>query len=163
MGHGRTTLYSAAPGRKGVDLNRCWSAGFSPMYDDRNYTGSEAFLGYESRYLRDFLISKKSTNGQTLLVDLHGWTTQLIGDSGMASYYGKEFTKNIYTSSYGRGYLINWARTSLGSPGKPARALLVELPEYGNNGKKIMSHEDVLASGYSGKFIQATLNMLKGI
>ena len=162
-GPGRTTLYSAAPRNKGVDINRCWSTSFVPMYTDRNYTGSTSFNSYEARYLRDFLLNKKSTTGQTVLVDLHGWTTQVIGDNGICSYYKQKFPSTQYTPSYGKGYLINWARSSLGANGRTARSALIELPEYGTNGKKILSHQDVLDSGYSRKYIDATINMLKGI
>ena len=146
-----------------MDINRCWSTSFVPMYTDRNYTGSTSFNSYEARYLRDFLLSKKSTTGQTVLVDLHGWTTQVIGDNGICSYYKQKFPSTQYTPSYGKGYLINWARSSLGANGRTARSALIELPEYGTNGKKILSHQDVLDSGYSRKYIDATINMLKGI
>ncbi len=162
-GPGRTSLYSAASGNKGIDINRCWSTNFVPMYNDRNYTGSTPFNSYESRYLRDFLLSKKSTTGQTILVDLHGWTTQVIGDGEICGYYKQKFPSNLYTSSYGKGYLINWARSSLGANGRTARSALIELPAYGTGGKKIMSHQDVVNSDYSRKYIDATLNMLKGI
>ena len=162
-GPGRTSLYSAASGNKGIDINRCWSTNFVPMYNDRNYTGSTPFNSYESRYLRDFLLSKKSTTGQTVLVDLHGWTTQVIGDGEICGYYKQKFPSNLYTSSYGKGYLINWARSSLGANGRTARSALIELPAYGVGGKKIMSHQDVVNSNYSRKYIDATLNMLKGI
>lgn len=162
-GPGRTSLYSAASGNKGIDINRCWSTNFVPMYNDRNYTGSTPFNSYESRYLRDFLLSKKSTTGQTVLVDLHGWTTQVIGDGEICGYYKQKFPSNSYTSSYGKGYLINWARSSLGANGRTARSALIELPAYGAGEKKIMSHQDVVNSDYSRKYIDATLNMLKGI
>ena len=162
-GPGRTSLYSAASENKGIDINRCWSTNFVPMYNDRNYTGSTPFNSYESRYLRDFLLSKKSTTGQTILVDLHGWTTQVIGDGEICGYYKQKFPSNLYTSSYGKGYLINWARSSLGANGRTARSALIELPAYGAGGKKIMSHQDVVNSDYSRKYIDATLNMLKGI
>lgn len=162
-GPGRTSLFSTAAENKGIDINRCWSTNFVPMYNSRNYTGSTPFNSYEARYLRDFLLSKKSVTGQTVLVDLHGWTTQVIGDGEICGYYKQKFPSNSYTSSYGKGYLINWARSSLGSNGKAARSALIELPAYGTNGKKIMSHQDVVNSEYSRKYINATLNMLKGI
>ena len=161
-GPGRTTLTSAS-GNNGIDLNRCWSTSFVPMYNSRNYTGSQPFLAYEARYLRDFLLSKRATNGQTILVDLHGWTTQVIGDSGICNYYKQQLPSCRYTSSYGKGYLINWARENLGANGRTARSALIELPNIGANGKKIMSHQDVVNSGYSDKYINATLNMLRGI
>ena len=161
-GPGRTTLTNAT-GSNGVDLNRCWSTSFTPMYNSRNYTGSQPFLAYEARYLRDFLLSRRATNGQTILVDLHGWTTQVIGDSGICSYYNQQFPSCRYTSSYGKGYLINWARENLGANGRVARSALIELPNIGTNGQKIMSHQDVVNSGYSDKYINATLNMLRSI
>ena len=161
-GPGRTTMTSASS-NKGVDLNRCWSTSFVPLYNSRNYTGSQPFLAYESRYLRDFLLSKRATNGQTILVDLHGWLTQVIGDEGICNYYKQQLPSCKYTSSYGKGYLINWARENLGANGRTARSALIELPDIGANGKKIKSHQDVVNSKYSEKYINATLNMLRGI
>ena len=156
-GPGRTTLYSAAPGNKGIDLNRCWSAGFSASYNGRNYTGAQPFLAYEAVYLRDFLLSHKSQNGQTLLVDLHGWTQQLIGDETIRSYYKQQFPENVDTPSYGRGYLINWARTNLGSSGKAAKSALIELPSYINGPQDVKNHN------LTNRYINATLTMLNGI
>ena len=107
-GPGRTSLYSAASGNKGIDINRCWSTNFVPMYNDRNYTGSTPFNSYESRYLRDFLLSKKSTTGQTVLVDLHGWTTQVIGDGEICGYYKQKDTCNR------KFYAVGWLCTDSG-------------------------------------------------
>lgn len=156
-GPGRTTLFSNAPQNKGIDLNRCWSAGFRYQTSNRNYTGTQAFQAYEARYLRDFLLSHKSPNGQNILVDLHGWTQQLIGDSGISNYYKQQFPENSYTASYGSGYLINWARTSLGSSRGPARSALIELPSYINNPSDISRHN------IANRYINATLSMLRGI
>ena len=88
-GPGRTTLVSQAPGGKGIDLNRCWQVGssYTRRTDNRNYNGTMGFQAYEAQYLRNFLLNNKSKNGQTLLVDLHGWTQQLIGDPTMCSFY----------------------------------------------------------------------------
>ena len=159
-GPGRTTLYSAAPNHKGVDMNRCWSVGFKSMRTNRNYTGSQPFYAYEARYLRDFLISHRATNGQTLLVDLHGWTQQLIGDPTMCSYYRNQFPENDGSSigRYGPGYLVNWARSNLGANGRAAKAALIELPNRGING-----HQSVLNNRFSQRYIDATLSMLKGM
>ncbi len=157
-GPGRTTLYSADSKHKGIDLNRCWSTSFSAITNnDRNYTGKTSFLAYEARYLRDFLLANKSKNGQTLLVDLHGWTQQLIGDATIRGYYKKYFPENEDTPTYGKGYMINWARTNLGSSAKTAKSALIELPSY------IRSASDVTKYGLKDKYINATLNMLKGI
>ena len=150
----------------GVDFNRCWSTDFSPNYNERNYTGPSAFGAYEAQYLRDFLLDNKSKYGQTVLIDLHGWTTQLIGDQGIClNYYGPQFYGSYnnsiskYTSSYGKGYLINWAKTNLSNNyGTAARSALIELPSAG-----IYNHQSVVNANYSQKYYNATVNMLKDI
>lgn len=147
-GPGRTTLYSAAPSHKGIDINRCFSTGYTRATSDRNYNGTAAFQAYEARALRDFLLSHRATNGQTILVDLHGWLNETIGDNGIGSYYRSQFGISKHIGTYGNGYLVNWARTNLGYNGRAARSCLVELPEYGAD---------------STKYINATINMLKGI
>lgn len=161
-GPGRTTLFSQAPNNRGIDLNRCWQIGsyYTRYTDSRNYNGTSGFQAYEAQYLRDFLLKNKSQNGQTILVDLHGWTTQVIGDSGICSYYSKQFPENDKSAvgRYGTGYLINWARSSLGSTSKAARTALIELPSAGING-----HQSVINHNYSNRYIQATLDMLKNI
>lgn len=161
-GPGRTTLYSQAPGNKGIDLNRCWQVGssYTRFTDNRNYNGTQGFQAYESSSLRDFLLQKRATQGQTLLVDLHGWTTQVIGDPEICQYYSNQFPENDRSSvgRYGTGYLINWARSSLGYNGIAAKSALIELPSQGIN-----SHEDVVNKRYSERYREATLAMLRGM
>ena len=157
-GPGRTTLFSQAPGNRGIDINRNWSTAFQVLTSsNRNYTGTAPFQAYESIYLRDFLLSHKSQNGQTVLVDLHGWTQQLIGDEGIRNYYRTQFPENYDTATYGKGYLINWARTNLGSNGRAARSALIELPTY------INSPQAVISNNITERYISATLSMLNGI
>ena len=158
-GPGRTTLYSAAPGNKGIDMNRSWSvSGESyPRYtSSREYNGTEGFQAYESRALRDFLLSHKSASGQTLLIDLHGWLNETIGDNGLGGFYRSQFGMSTHIGSYGRGYLVNWARKSLGNGNRTARSALIELPQ-------VYSHQDTLNRNYAQKYINATINMLKGV
>ena len=161
-GPGRTTLFSAVPSRQGIDMNRCWQIGntYQRYTDSRNYNGTTGFQAYEAQYLRNFLIKHKSENGQTILVDLHGWTQQLIGDGGMCSYYEKQFPENDKSAvgRYGTGYLVNWARSSLGSSGKPARSALIELPNQG-----VTNHQSVINKNFSNRYIEATLDMLRNI
>ena len=118
-GPGRTTLYSQAPQNKGIDLNRCWQIGstYEKFTSDRNYNGDIGFQAYEAQALRDFMLKNKSKDGQTILVDLHGWTQQLIGDENICSYYEQQFPENNKRSvgRYGSGYMISWGRTYLGS------------------------------------------------
>ena len=156
-GPGRTTIYSQAPGNQGIDMNRCWQIGssYKRYTDSRNYNGTTGFQAYEAAYLRNFLINHKSKTGKTVLVDLHGWTQQLIGDSGICSYYRQQFPENDGSAigRYGTGYLVNWARSTLG-----ARSALIELPSSGVNG-----HQAVVNKNFSNRYINATLNMLKNI
>ena len=156
-GPGRTTLFSEVPSRQGIDMNRCWQIGnsYTRYTDSRNFNGTVGFQVYEAAYLRNFLINHKSKTGKTVLVDLHGWTQQLIGDSGICSYYRQQFPENDGSAvgRYGTGYLVNWARSTLG-----ARSALIELPSSGVNG-----HQAVVNKNFSNRYIDATLNMLRNI
>ena len=159
-GPGRTTMYSMAPENQGIDLNRCWKySGFNENTKSRNYAGTAPFQAFEASFLKDFLISHKSTNGQTVLVDLHGWLQQLVGDREVGMYYACQFPENNGYSldRYGDGYLIGWARTALANNGRLAKTSLIELPE------NCYSHKTVLNQKYAERYIHATLSMLNGI
>ena len=161
-GPGRTTLYSQAPQNKGIDLNRCWQIGstYEKFTSDRNYNGDIGFQAYEAQALRDFMLKNKSKDGQTILVDLHGWTQQLIGDENICSYYEQQFPENNKRSvgRYGSGYMISWGRTYLGSQGKPAKTELIELPRDG-----VKNHQSVIDKDFSNRYIYATMKMLEKI
>ena len=160
-GPGRTTLYSYASQNKGIDMNRCWQVGnsYTRYTDNRNYNGTAGFQAPEAASLRDFLLQNKSKNGQTVLVDLHGWTQQLIGDPQICSIYQGEFPENNTNSvgRYGQGYLINWARVYLGSNGRNAKSSLIELPNYGDT---VRSHQDVIRNLFYERYFISTINML---
>ena len=157
-GPGRTTLYSMAPNNKGIDINRCWqtSSTFKRYTSDRNYNGTVPFQAYEANYLRQFFVDHKSTSGKTVVVDLHGWLNETIGDNGLGQYYRSQFGMSTHISSYGEGYLINWARQNLGANGVAARSTLVELPQ-------VSSTAEAMSRGYSTKYYNATLNMLRAV
>ena len=161
-GPGRTTLYSQAPQNKGIDLNRCWQIGstYEKFTSDRNYNGDTGFQAYEAQALRDFMLKNKSKDGQTILVDLHGWTQQLIGDENICSYYEQQFPENNKRSvgRYGSGYMISWGRTYLGSQGKPAKTALIELPRDG-----VKNYQSVIDKDFSNRYINATMKMLEKI
>lgn len=161
-GPGRTTLYSQAPQNKGIDLNRCWQIGstYEKFTSDRNYNGDTGFQAYEAQALRDFMLKNKSKDGQTILVDLHGWTQQLIGNENICSYYEQQFPENNKRSvgRYGSGYMISWGRTYLGSQGRPAKTALIELPRDG-----VKNHQSVIDKDFSNRYIYATMKMLEKI
>lgn len=157
-GPGRTTLYSKAPENRGIDINRSWEISgvtYKRFTTDRNYNGTAGFQAYEAAALRDFMLEHKSVSGTNVVVDLHGWENQLLGNSTVNEYYRKQYsgisTKNY--DVYGSGYLITWARSEL-----DAKAALVELPSSG-----IRSHEDVVKNRLSEKYVNGTVNMLKGL
>lgn len=150
-GPGRTTLYSKTG--KGIDLNRVWQTDstYKTYSSARNYNGTTGFQAYEAEYLKNFLLSHKSSKGQTILVDLHGWENQLIGDVSVCKYYKEQYTtcSTKGYGNYGTQYLITWAKKVLG-----AKVSLVELPYASNeNTAKNMK--------LSSKYIEATLKMLK--
>lgn len=155
-GPGRNTLYSQAPGNKGIDMNRNWQteSSYTRYYDDRNYNGTAPYQAYEAKALREFLLTHKSAVGQNILVDLHGWLNETIGDEGLGRYYRNQYGLSTHIYSYGKGYLVNWARQSLGNGNRTARSVLVELPQ-------VYSHQEVLNRDFAGKYINATLSMLR--
>jgi len=150
-GPGRTTLYSKTG--RGIDLNRCWQIGNSyTIYNtNRNYNGTEGFQAYEAEYLREFLLSHKATTGQNVLVDLHGWEDQLIGDEQICRYYKQQYP-SCRTSGYGRygtQYLITWARQYLS-----AKVALVEMPKANN-------YAEVNSKQLTTRYVNGTLQMLR--
>ena len=152
-GPGRRTLYSKAA--EGIDINRSWQTGskYKRFTDKRNYNGTAGFQAYEAEYLRDFMLTHKSTTGQNVVIDLHGWENQLIGDESICKYYKEQYqscsTRNY--GSYGEQYLISWAHLNLN-----AKVALVELPYAAN-------YEQVNSMNLSNKYITATLNFLRGM
>lgn len=157
-GPGRTTLVSSAPKSQGIDMNRNWQIDgveYVKYKEERNYNGTAGFQAYEARALRDFLLEHKSIDGQTVLVDLHGWLNETMGDDELGRYYRNEYNITKHIETYGRGYLINWARMSLGGD-KSARSVLVELPQ-------VYNHEQVVSQELAEKYISATMQMLNDL
>ena len=89
-------------------------------------------------------------------MDLHGWLNETIGDDWIGSKYRFNIGMSKHISTYGQGYLVNWARSNLGYGGKVARSCLVELPTVSNSSQ-------VLSEGLADKYINATLEVLRGI
>ena len=145
-GPGRTTIYSYAPNNQGIDMNRGWSMGYQRMYSARNYNGTAPFQAPEAAQLRDFILGHQGSSN--VLIDVHGWLNETIGDDGIGAYYRSEFGISKHIGTYGNGYLVNWARTIPNT-----RSMLLELPG-------VSGHDQVVNWDYSGKFIRATMRLL---
>ena len=145
-GPGRTTVYSNAPNNQGIDMNRGFSVGFQRMTSARNYTGTAAFQAPEAAQLRDFILAHQGSSN--VLIDVHGWLNETIGDDGIGSYYRSEFGISKHIGTYGNGYLVNWARSIPNT-----RSMLLELPN-------VTSHAQVVNWDYAGKFNRATMRLL---
>ena len=146
-GPGRTSLYSWAPGNKGIDMNRCFPVGYKKTTSARNYNGTQALQAYEAQSLRDFIINNKGS--QNIVIDVHGWLNETIGDNSIGKFYRNEFGISKHINSYGSGYFINWARSIPNT-----RSMLLELPEVSN-------HNQTVSRNYVGKFTNATMNLLR--
>ena len=89
------------------------------------------------------------TGSQNIVIDVHGWLNETIGDNGIGSYYRNQFGISHHIGSYGHGYFINWARSLPNT-----RSMLLELPQVNN-------HSQTVNWNYSGKFINATMQLLR--
>ena len=145
-GPGRTTLYSWAKNNKGIDMNRCFSVGYKSMKNQRNYNGEQPMQAFEAEALRDFILNH--TENKNIVIDVHGWLNETIGDYEIGKYYRNEFNINNHIYTYGNGYLINWARTIPNT-----RSMLLELPN-------INSHNELVQNNYVDKINRATMNLL---
>ena len=146
-GPGRTTLYSWANGNKGIDMNRCFPVNYkSNTKSTRNYNGTQPLQAFEAESLRNFVLW--NTGSKNIVIDVHGWLNETIGDDGIGWYYRNQFGISKHIGTYGSGYFIQWARTLANT-----RSMLLELPE-------VSSHNQVLERNYSNKFINATIQLL---
>ena len=145
-GPGRTTLYSWAGGHKGIDMNRCFPIGYTRAYSERNYNGTEPMQAFEAQHLRDFILNH--TGEKNIIIDVHGWLNETIGDNEIGSFFRSQFGINKHIATYGNGYLIQWARTI-----PDTRSMLLELPE-------VKSHNELINKNYVNKFNRAVINLM---
>ena len=107
-------------------MNRCFPVNYKPMSGDRNYNGNQPLQAFEAESLRNFILNKKGT--QNIVLDVHGWLNETIGDNEIGKYYRNEFGISNHIGTYGSGYLIQWARSVPNT-----RSMLLELPEVQNH------------------------------
>ena len=129
----------------GIDLNRCFPHKWEPYTDKRNFNGTEPLQAMEAQAMAAF-IEKVKGSSVNLLLDVHGWCTQIIPsteqESPLFRIFAREFPKNTYANcKNGKGYFTGYA-TDLGYT-----ACLFEFPE------DVWSMEEFQKSGYCEKFI----------
>ncbi|MEQ8154339.1 MAG: cell wall-binding repeat-containing protein [Clostridiaceae bacterium] len=139
-GPGRCTVTT------GVDMNRSFPVGFTPIYTARYYTGGTSLLAPESRNLYNFILNNRNQSSTNILLDIHGWLSSTYGNSEIGKYFDNQFNIS-HTFSYGGGYLIAWSN-SIG-----IKSTLVELPTP-------YSSTNIQNSNFSGKIYNAVINIV---
>lgn len=102
----------------GIDLNRCFPYIFYSRYDSRNYNGPQALSAPEAQALAEFTQGVMGS-ANNVLIDAHGWYSQIIVSGGWDCPIYRAFEQNFptcyYTSLYGSaGYYSAWAAYNLG-------------------------------------------------
>ena len=137
----------------GIDMNRCFPYAFSPSWSARNYTGEAPLACREAEALADFVTQVKGS-GYNILIDTHGWYSQIITSSGDGSIYqafAHQFSGNSYaTFSGSQGYFSAWAAYEEGYD-----SCLLELPQ------EIISFDEFLCSGCVEAFEYAISELLQ--
>ena len=157
-GPGRcTTTYYNANGQlrsdRGIDMNRCFPYNYQSFTSNRNYNGSAPLACVEAKAVADF-VTKVKGSGHNILIDTHGWFSQIITSSGKGTIYNaflKQFPGNSYASLYGgSGYFSSWAAYVQGYD-----SCLLELPDG------LYSYNAFLSSNYPSKFNAAIRDLLQ--
>ena len=138
----------------GVDLNRCFPAGFSAQYSKRNYTGEKSLMAKEAVVLKKYIDSNKG-NGKNIFIDAHGWYNQTITRyKGKGSVYTafKKYFSGTRPASYGKGmgYISGYAN-SVGY-----ESVLFEFPS-------VSSASQFDKKEYADKFIKSIFYMVNNI
>ena len=153
----------------GLDPNRNWPGDFvkndSPRYKTgREYMGNtEDFSDVIELFNLKQTISNNAGRSQNILIDVHGWYNQTVGNSKLGEFYWNSFgiPKSRHSYSYGSGYLINWVNNSINQgmtlqneAGIGAASCLLELPPT-------TDYSDTNMNSYGDKFFNGTINMLE--
>lgn len=103
--------------------------------------------------------------GKNVLIDVHGWYNQTVGNSNLGQYYWNSMgiPSSRHSYGYGKGYLIAWAKnspslsqTSSNYPGIGADSCLVELTPT-------TDYSDTNMNAYGDKFFNGTINLLDNV
>lgn len=141
------------PGRcqvtKKIDLNRNFPVKFEPNSNERNFNGTKALAVPESRALANLVSQLSKRGGDFVLLDVHGWLNETLGDYNVSKYFDNQFgIGNTPLNDNFKGYLIEYGK-SLG-----ADVSLVELP-------RPSSKADIKNRNYEGKLYNGVINLLK--
>lgn len=156
----------------GLDPNRNWGGNFVVNTSSPRYKTGSKYFGNEDDgsdaieliNLRNTLRGNRGT-AQNVLIDVHGWYNQTIGNADLGKYYWNTFgiPSSRHSYSYGQGYLIAWAKnsptistTASNYPGLGAKSCLLELPPT-------TDYSDSNMQSYGDKFFNGTVNMLENI
>ena len=156
-----------------IDINRNWPTEIyvQDLNKGRNYTGEDQLGTVEAQGLYTMIKKEdvKPIDGKTsILIDIHGWDCETIGDEGVGGYYYNQFKndsetsfishsgthsfqcRKLYSNTNSSGYLAQWAVEDGGID----KSIILELPSHNN--RKIGSRS------LSDRFNTATINLLLG-
>ena len=136
----------------GIDLNRSFPHNWRQMSGSRNYNGTAPLASLESRALAQ-LIGQVRGAGTNLLIDAHGWTSQIITaqwNNQIYQVFHERFPGNSYSSlQSGSGYFASYA-ADLGY-----NACLFEFPDG------LYGMDAFVRSGYAGRYCDCVLELLR--
>ena len=138
----------------GLDINRSFPKYFIQYTSDRNFTGPHSLMSKESVALKDFIQNNKSSSGNNVFIDAHGWLNEVIVSNKTGSIYqelinqfpGCGYENVMETNKH--GFVSTWA-TSIGYDGA-----LFEFPS------DVWSHTDMINKRYQQCYINAIINMI---
>lgn len=160
-GPGRCTLYYYDDSGKlifgndkGVDINRCFPYQFSKFSSSRNFNGTKPLQCPEAVALEQF-VSEVRGSGANVLIDNHGWYTQILGTQRSSRIYTALHTQFPQIGSYGTlsgstGYFSAYCGYVLGYD-----AALFEFPD------KVYSHTEFVARGDTVRYCAAITDLLQ--
>lgn len=144
--------------KNGLDPNRNWETydpDFTPnITNNRNKTASTPFQAQELRALRDHLIASNNDTDKAILIDLHGWLNQIVGNYEIGAIFENAMglDPNRRGKTYGDGYLINWARRSNTLNALSCLVELIESTDYS---------ESRIEGTLANQYYSAILNILR--
>lgn len=150
-----------------LDPNRNWAGDFEPNVSSPRYkTASIPFQGLELSNLKKALRDNRGS-AKNVLIDVHGWFNQTVGNSNIGQYYWNSMgiPSSRHSYSYGRGYLVAWAKNSpnlttnenaINQAGLGADSCLLELTPT-------TDYSDSKMQSYGDQFFNGTINILDDI